>query len=169
MPVQPIVFFPDRRLSQPCRTANRFDATLDALINDLIDTMEHSPGVGLAAPQIGVSERVSVIDVRRTRRKGENPVPNHGRLILINPILLSGRGRQLPREGCLSVPDLLANVRRYEEVTVRLQERNGGERIIRASGFEALALQHEIDHLDGKLFLDRVTNVRTDVFRRAKR
>ncbi len=138
-----------------------------SLILDLFDTMYASPGVGLAAPQIGTSLRVSVIDTSRDKRKR---APDGNSLTLINPILLSGSGEQYPREGCLSIPDFLGTVRRYESVIVRTLTLDGKERIIRAHGFQALALQHEIDHLDGKLFLDRITNLKTDLFRRtAKR
>lgn len=127
--------------------------------------MYASPGVGLAAPQIGVLQRVSVIDAGRYKRKGEAP-KNHGLLVLINPRLIKTEGMQVPREGCLSIPDLLANVRRHAIVSVETQTLAGDKEIIHSSGFEALALQHELDHLDGKLFLDRVSNVKTDVFRR---
>ena len=130
-----------------------------------MDTLRSTPGVGLAAPQIGVMERVSVIDFSRMKKKLK-PAPCQDVRVLINPILLSGSGIQVPREGCLSIPDLLANVRRYEEVRVRIQDQMGAELILTASGFEALALQHEMDHLDGKLFIDRVLNLKTDVFRR---
>src|SRR5262245_41159583 len=103
MAVRSIRLFPDRILSQPGRTVQDFGENLARLITDLVDTLHASPGVGLAAPQIGVSERVSVIDVRRVKRK---PAPaSQGQIILINPILLRGRGVQVPREGCLSVPE----------------------------------------------------------------
>ncbi len=167
MAVRRLLLFPDRTLSHPSKPVRDFGPALSHLIRDLTDTLNAGPGVGLAAPQIGVLERGSVIDVSRRRtRKGETLPPSHGFLVLINPTLVEGRGAQVPREGCLSVPDLLANVRRFEEVTVRTQTPGGGERIVRARGFEALALQHEIDHLDGKLFLDRVANLKTDIFRR---
>ncbi len=129
-----------------------------------MDTMYASPGVGLAAPQIGVLQRVSVIDVSRIKRKDNNQ--NHGLIILINPRFVATAGTQTPREGCLSVPDLLANVHRYADVTVETDTREGGKKTVKTHGFEALALQHELDHLDGKLFLDRVVNIKTDIFRR---
>jgi peptide deformylase len=113
----------------------------------------------LAAPQIGISRRVAVVDVSKKEKK-------HGAFVMINPILLHGEGLQIPREGCLSVPDLLANVRRYQTVSIRFQDDTGSECFLKTDGFEALAVQHEIDHLDGKLFLDRVANLKTDVFRR---
>lgn len=164
MTVRAIRLFPEPGLSQPCKPIVHFDATLGKLIEDLKDTLHASPGVGLAAPQIGVPSCVSVIDVGRTKRK---PIgTNHGLVVLINPELTKGEGIQVPREGCLSVPDFLANVNRYNDVQVTYWDAEGQKRDIKATGFEALALQHEIDHLHGKLFLDRVSNLKTDLFRR---
>lgn len=165
MAVRPIRLFPDRVLSEPGRTIRDFGKPLADLIQDLQDTLKHSPGVGIAATQIGISQRVAIVQVGKSRKVPEGST-NQGLIILVNPLLMSGTGTQVPREGCLSVPDLLANVRRHRDVVVRTQTPEGGERIVRASGFEALALQHEIDHLDGKLFLDRVANLKTDLFRR---
>lgn len=167
MAVRNILFFPDPALSTPTTRVSLSDRALPSLLKDLTDTLYASPGVGLAAPQIGICQQVSVIDVRHRKRKTDGAqMPNHGLLVLINPVLLEGDGEQIPREGCLSVPELLANVRRYERVRVKTQTLENGERIIVASGFEALALQHEIDHLNGLLFLDRVENIKTDMFRR---
>jgi len=167
MAVKKILLFPDPILSTSSQTILFDDADLKSLVEDLIDTLYKSPGVGLAAPQIGVLKKISVIDVRHRKLKnGQSPPANHGLLILINPVLLEGKGEQIPREGCLSVPDLLADVRRYQEVHVKTQTLEGEEKTIVASGFEALALQHEIDHLNGFLFLDRVSNIKTDIFRR---
>lgn len=166
MAVRSIRFFPDDVLSTPSSPVDAFDDALRALVEDLWDTLRASPGVGLAAPQIGVSLRVSVIDVGRVVKNRKVDSSYRGPFVIVNPAIISTDGVQTPREGCLSVPDLLANVRRHQSVAVKcLNER--GERIeMTAHGFEALALQHEIDHLDGKLFLDRVSNLKTDLFRR---
>lgn len=167
MSVRKILLFPDPALSTPTSRVSVPDSSLPDLLQDLTDTLYASPGVGLAAPQIGVSKQISVIDVRRRQAKaGPSRADNHGLLILINPVLVDADGEQIPREGCLSVPDLLANVRRFERVRVRTQTLENRERFISAVGFEALALQHEIDHLNGLLFLDRVQNIKTDMFRR---
>jgi len=136
------------------------------LVDDLFETLYSSPGVGLAAPQIGVLKRVAVIDLSRKKLKTGKFKPSHGPIILINPVIIEGLGVQVSREGCLSIPNLLANVTRFQKVKVKTLDLNGGEKIVGGIGFEALALQHEIDHLDGKLFLDRVGNIKTDVFRR---
>lgn len=157
MAIRPLRLFPDPILSQPCKPIEQFNEDLEKLVQDLTDTLYHSPGVGIAAPQIGVSKQVSVIDIKRTKRDI---------IVLINPVILDGNGEQIPREGCLSVPDWLANIHRFQQVRVRTYDLTGAERLIMGLGFEALALQHEIDHLQGKLFLDRVTDLKTDLFRR---
>ncbi len=164
MAIRPIRLFPDPCLSRPCEPINTFDSKLAHLINDLKLTMYASPGVGLAAPQIGVSQQVSVIDVGRSKRKPSGSC--HGFVVLINPVLVEGLGLQIPREGCLSIPDVLANVQRHQTVIVETLNFEGERTRIRAEGFEALAFQHEIDHLHGQLFLDRVANIHTDIFRR---
>lgn len=166
MAVRPIVLFPDDVLSAPSKSVASFGEDVQSLVGDLWDTMRASPGVGLAAPQIGVSRRVSVIDVERVVRNKKVASSYAGPIVIVNPELISYEGAQTPREGCLSVPDLLANVTRHDRVRVRFFDERGNRRELEATGFEALALQHEIDHLDGKLFLDRVSNLKTDVFRR---
>jgi peptide deformylase len=164
--IRPLRFFPDPLLNAPAEPVVRLTPHTRKLIEDLLDTLAVSPGVGLAAPQIGVLERVAVIDVSRDRRKKPRAGSNHGLLILINPEILSVEGVQIPREGCLSIPDLLADVRRPWSARFRSRDGEGNERIVEVEGFEALAVQHEVDHLNGKLFLDRVANVKTDLFRR---
>jgi len=145
------------------RVAERVCGVDDTLAADLLDTMAVSPGcVGLAAPQIGVSRRAFVLDVS-SHRKG---APNHGQVVLFDPELVAAEGSEVRREGCMSVPDLTADVRRALHVVVRGTGPDGAERVIAAEGFEARALQHELDHLDGLLILDRVASLRTDVFRR---
>ena len=166
MTVRAIRLFPDDVLSAACKPVSAFDSALEALVKDLFDTMLASPGVGLAAPQIGIPLRVSVIDVGRALNQRKMKSSYGGAIVLVNPTMESFHGAQVPREGCLSVPDLLANVTRYEEITVSFCDQQGRRQHMTASGFESLALQHEMDHLDGKLFLDRVANLKTDVFRR---
>lgn len=166
MAVRPICLFPDPGLSNPCNLVKHFDEQLLNLIEDLWDTLYHSPGVGLAAPQIGVSKQVSVIDTKRSFNKRNREAASRHQIVLINPVITSTEGLQVPREGCLSVPDWLANVRRFERVVVRNRTPEGGQDQLEGKGFEALALQHEVDHLQGKLFMDRVVDLKTDLFRR---
>ena len=137
--------------------------TADDLVADLIDTMRISPAcVGLAAPQIGVNQRVIVVDVTGHPKTSTE----HGLVCLIDPVVVDSSGRSVGREGCMSVPDLTANVARAKCVVVQGTDQNGAERFVVADAFEGQALQHEIDHLDGLLILDRVTSLSTDVFRR---
>lgn len=166
MTVRAIRVFPDPGLSTPCRPVEKFDRELLTLIEDLWDTLYHSPGVGLAAPQIGVAKQVSVIDIKRSFSTHNRNAASAQKIILINPVITETEGMQVPREGCLSVPDWLANVRRFEKVVVRNYSIDGRETRLEGRGFEALALQHEVDHLQGKLFMDRVIDLKTDLFRR---
>ncbi|MEJ2698434.1 MAG: peptide deformylase [Desulfuromonadales bacterium] len=166
MAVRDIILYPDPILKTVCEPVAEADAETDALVQDLIDTMVaagHS--VGVAAPQIGVTLRIVVVDVSKSKLGRDN---NHGLLVMINPEILEREGRETMREGCMSVPDYTGNVSRAESVVVQFFDREGRERVIRAGGFEAVAIQHELDHLDGYLFLDRVSSLKTDVFRRKK-
>jgi peptide deformylase len=118
--------------------------------------------VGLAAPQLGDDVRIVVVDVSEHPRATRH----HSLLVLVNPVIKRASGGEIAREGCLSIPELTANVKRATEVTVEAFRPDGRLQSIEAEGFEARALQHEIDHLDGILFLDRVASLTTDVFRR---
>jgi peptide deformylase len=120
--------------------------------------------VGLAAPQLGDEVRIVVVDVSDHPRATRH----HGLLVLVNPVIRLSSGSEIAREGCLSIPDLTANVKRATEVLVEAADPEGTIQAIEAEGFEARCLQHEIDHLDGILFLDRVASLTTDVFRRKR-
>jgi peptide deformylase len=135
----------------------------EALIEGLVDTMKASPAcVGLAAPQIGVSRRAIVVDVSGHPKT----TVSHGLVVLIDPMIVEMSGRKAGREGCMSVPDITANVARGTHVVVGGRTPDGEDRTIVTEGFEARAFQHEIDHLDGLLILDRVASLATDVFHR---
>jgi peptide deformylase len=160
MAVCDIILYPDPILKQVCAPATPDDPKVDSLIQDLIDTMVaagHS--VGVAAPQIGTSLRIVVVDVSKSKL-GKKEQNNHGLLTMVNPEIIDKSGNRTMREGCMSVPD------RAEEIVVQFIDRSGEERVVRAGGFEAVAIQHEIDHLDGLLFLDRISSLKTDLFRR---
>jgi peptide deformylase len=129
----------------------------------MLDTLKASPGVALAAPQIGQLVQIIVVDV--SRKKGEQ---GHGLVVLLNPRILQQDGPRIIREGCLSVPDYTGNVLRYERTIVQGVSPDGLPVTLVASGFEALAFQHEVDHLDGTLFLDRIESLSTDLFRRKR-
>jgi peptide deformylase len=162
--IRPIIMVPDKRLNTPCESVTLFDESLRELAGDLEDTMRDGPGsVGVAAPQIGDMRRVAVIDTSGHRKFGAE---SQGFFVLVNPQIISSEGERMGREGCMSLPDFTANVARYERVVVRFQDLDGNFQELECQNFEAVAMQHEIDHLDGILFLDRVANLQTDVFPR---
>ncbi len=164
MPARKILLYPDPLLKQVCAPVESNDPTLDSLVSDLIDTMRAGPGsVGVAAPQIGSPLRVCVVDVAGNRLGAAN---NHGLLVLVNPAITSRAGEGIMREGCMSVPDYTGDVARATSISVSFTDRQGKSQQLDASGFEAVAIQHEMDHLDGILFLDRVACLKTALFRR---
>ena len=164
MPAQKILTFPHPILKKRAHRVERIDETIKGLIDDLIDTMRAGPGsVGVAAPQIGVSLAACVIDVSNSRHGKDN---NHGLLVMINPEIVKREGAAVMREGCMSVPDYTGDVERATSITVSYLDEAGADRSIEASGFEAVAIQHELDHLDGILFLDRIVSLKTGLFRR---
>jgi peptide deformylase len=154
--LRPIVRYPATVLQTPADPVKEFTAELDRLIDDMVDTMYAAPGIGLAAPQIGVALRICVIDLSVGRRGGEL-------LVLVNPEFVSREGMQLEEEGCLSVPGFDATVVRPAKAVVRALDRKGVERTIEGTGLLARALQHEIDHLNGKLFLDHLRGIKRDL------
>lgn len=144
MAIRNIVKVGDDVLRKVCRTQMTFDEKLWSLLDDMAETMYKAEGVGLAAPQVGILRRVCVVDV------GE------GLIELINPVITEKIGSQKGSEGCLSVPDRFEEVTRPNKVTVRAQNRKGENIEIKAEGFLARAFCHEIDHLDGILYIDRI-------------
>lgn len=154
--LRPIVRYPAAVLQAPAAPVTEFDAELDRLIDDMVDTMYAAPGIGLAAPQVGVSLRLCVIDLSVGRRGGEL-------LVLVNPEFVSRDGLQLEEEGCLSVPGFDATVARPAKAVVRALDRKGVERTIEGTGLLARALQHELDHLNGTLFLDHLRGIKRDL------
>lgn len=163
MAVLDILKIPDERLKQVSEPVERFDDELRAFIDDLEQTRRNGPAaVGIAAPQVGRFQRVVIVDVSNTRK----PVPNHGYMILVNPEITHWDGFEMGREGCLSVPDYTGNVIRATQIRIRAQDPWGQPLEFEMEGFEARAVQHEMDHLDGMLFIDRVVSRRTDLFQR---
>lgn len=159
MPIREVLRYPDPLLKQVAAPAQ--PAEIERIATNLVDTMRAFPGcVGIAAPQIGELVRVAVIDLTGHRRVADPA----GLVVLANPKVVSATGTEVAREGCLSIPDLTANVRRATEITV---EHASGT--LSTSGFEARCVLHELDHLDGLLFLDRVESITDDLFRRKPR
>ena len=156
MTVRPIVALGNPVLRNRARKVSRFDAAIRALVQDMVETMRDAPGVGLAAPQIGVALRVAVVDLSLGKPGGEL-------FTLVNPEFAERDGMQLEEEGCLSVPGFNATVARPARVVVRALDRHGVPHTVEGTGLLARALQHELDHLDGVLFLDRLRGIKRDL------
>lgn len=161
MAVRPLVESGDPVLRQKARKVRDFGPVLQELVDDLVDTMHEAPGLGLAAPQIGVSLRVAVIELPELPEdEEESENPHRGKLyVLCNPEIVKTWGEQEGEEGCLSMPLYMGEVPRAERIVVKAQDQRGKAFRIRGQGLMARVLQHEIDHLDGKLFVDRVESL----------
>jgi len=158
-----ILIYPDQRLKQLSESVETIDKEILEFIAELEQTRLAGPGaVGIAAPQVDIFKRVVIVDVSNMRK----PVDNHGHMIMINPEITEWDGMAMGREGCLSVPDFTGNVIRAEKIKLHYIDENGKDIEIESSGFEARAIQHEMDHLDGLLFLDRLVSRRSDLFQR---
>ncbi len=160
--IRPIVKYGDPVLARPAQVVPEVTDEIRTLIDDMIDTMYAAPGIGLAAPQVGVPLRVCVIDITGGKRGGEV-------IALVNPEFVERTGMQLEEEGCLSVPGHNATVARPERVVVRGLDRNGAPVTYEGTGLLARAFQHELDHLEGTLFLDRLRGLRKDLILRKVR
>jgi peptide deformylase len=157
MTIKPLIILPDPLLRQVSKSIERVDSDLQRLADDMLDTMYDAPGIGLAAVQIGVPRRMLVIDVSR---EGEEKQP----LVVINPeIVKSSDERSVYEEGCLSIPDYYAEVERPATVGVRYLDLDGKEQLVEADGLLATCLQHEIDHLNGVLFIDHISRLKREM------
>jgi len=159
MALRKILAYPAAELKQPGHPVANIDAGIDALVTDMVDSMYAAPGVGLAATQLGVAERVIVLDV-------DHENPGSHLIKLINPVIVEHEGRIVWEEGCLSVVDFTAEVTRAKRVLVKGWTPEEKEIEIEGTDLLAVALQHEIDHLDGKLFIDRISRLKRDLYRR---
>ena len=162
MALREIRKFPDPVLRQKTDRVTNINGTIERLIDDMVETMHAAPGVGLAANQVGVSLQVAVIDLS-TREEKEK---RHPLLVIINPEILSLQGSVVEEEGCLSIPEYAEKVKRAARVKVRAQDRTGKIFELEAEGLLAKALQHEIDHLNGLLFIDRLSPLKKSIFKR---
>jgi peptide deformylase len=154
--IRPIVKYGEQTLHEPARVVTDIDGDLRALAQDMVETMYAAPGIGLAAPQIGIPLRLFVIDVSG----GHDP---KGLIALVNPEFVEREGMQLEEEGCLSLPGFNATVARPERVTVKGVDLDGHERFLTGDGLLARAFQHEMDHLDGRVFVDRLRGIKRDL------
>lgn len=157
MAVKKLVLYPDPRLKERCDTVTAFDAELHTLLDDMAETMIAAVGVGLAAPQIGIQRRIAVIDVSEEQNE---------RIELINPEIVERAGNVSSEEGCLSIPGYRDTLSRSATVRVKAQNRHGEWFELGGEGLLSMCLQHELDHLDGVLFIDRLSRIKREMFRR---
>ncbi|MGK2943637.1 MAG: peptide deformylase [Desulfuromonadales bacterium] len=151
--------YPDPVLKKVAAPVTEFDEDLRQLAYDMAETMYAAPGVGLAAPQVGISKRLAVIDCSSRDEAAQL-------LVMINPEIIDSEGESFEEEGCLSVPEYYAKVNRSASVKVRFQDLDEKTRVIEAQGLTAIACQHEIDHLDGILFVDHLSPLKRSLFRK---
>ncbi len=163
MALRPVLQFPDRRLREVSKPIEAVTDEIRALAQDMLDVMYDEPGVGLAAPQLGVPVRLVVVDVQWTE-EGNEKSPR----ILVNPEIVQAEGRITWSEGCLSVPDFQADVERASQVRLRATDLDGNPLEIDASELEAVCFQHELDHLDGVLFIDRISRLKRSMYVRKR-
>lgn len=157
MTIKPLIILPDPILREVSKPIETIDSEVKKLADDMLETMYDAPGIGLAAIQIGVARRMLVLDVSKD---GEDKTP----LVFINPeVVASSDARSVYEEGCLSIPDYYAEVERPAAITVKHLDRDGKEQIVEADGLLATCLQHEIDHLNGVLFIDHISKLKREM------
>ena len=159
MAIRPILEFPHPVLRQKAAQITVFNERLAELVKDMTETMYDAPGIGLAAPQIGESIQLIVVDIARLEQEQQI-------MVMINPVIIAQEGSQIDEEGCLSVIDLIANVTRYQKITVAFQDLSGVAREISTEDRFAVVLQHEIDHLHGILFLDHLSALKRTLYKK---
>lgn len=154
-----ICTYPDPVLRKKASPVDAVDREIRKLVDDMAETMYGAPGIGLAANQVGKPQQVIVVDLQRPEYEG-------GLLVLVNPKIIAASGETTYEEGCLSVPEFFSNVKRYSEITVRALDQHSKPVELNASGLLAVVLQHEIDHLEGRLFIDHLGATSKDIFKR---
>lgn len=159
MAILTIRHYPDAVLQQVAQPVTEIDETIKTLAKDMVETMYAAPGVGLAAPQVGISQRLIVLDCSPKGEPAEL-------IIAINPEIVSREGEQFEEEGCLSVPGYYCRIHRAQQITVRFLDLQGELQEMISEDFQAVAFQHEIDHLDGLLFVDHLSSLKKGIFRK---
>ena len=162
--VREIVIYPDKRLKLISKEVLSFDGALHDLLDDLYDTMRAKNGVGLAAIQVGVSQRVLIINVPLEVEDGEHDQPKANTLEIINPVIVEKDGSEVFQEGCLSIPGVYEDVERAKHVKVEYFDREGTKQTIENDDFLAIAIQHEMDHLEGKVFIEKLSFLKRKKF-----
>lgn len=166
-----IITYPDPVLTTVATEVTEFDGQLKELCLNMLYTMYHAPGIGLAAPQIGISKRLFVIDVDYSREEtsedsGEYTLSDFQPKIFINPKIVDTTGETTFQEGCLSLPGIYEDVKRFDEVRVEYQDTDGNVHTMNANELLSICIQHENDHLDGKVFIDRLSNLKKSFFKK---
>jgi peptide deformylase len=159
--IKKILTYPEPVLRKKASTVTEFNQELKEIIADMADTMFDAPGAGLAAPQIGISKRIVVINTSKREGDADKKI-----LALINPVILSGEGSQIDEEGCLSVRDFSAKVKRFMNIKVRAQDPEGQELEFEAEEFFARVIQHEVDHIEGVLYIDHISSLKRNLYKR---
>ena len=159
MAILDVLQFPDPRLRRRSDPIEKITDELRQLAADMLETMYDEPGIGLAAPQVGIPLRLVVLDTEWTEEDAERAP-----LVLVNPEITTGEGKLTWTEGCLSVPDLTADVVRHERVVLRATDLEGQDIVEEVSGLRAVCFQHELDHLDGLLFIDRISRLKRELY-----
>ena len=162
--VREIVVYPDKRLKCISKEVDSFNGALHDLLDDMYDTMRAKNGVGLAAIQIGIDQRVLVINIPMEGAEGEEDQPKENTLEMINPVIVVQDGTEKFQEGCLSVPGIYEEVERAKHVKVAYFDREGKQHTIEDDDFLAVAIQHEMDHLDGKVFIEKLSYMKRKKF-----
>ena len=162
--VREIVIYPDKRLKQISKEVEQFDGALHDLLDDMYETMVARNGVGLAAIQVGVDLRALIINVPLEKEEGEHDQPKENTLEMINPVIVEKDGSEKFQEGCLSVPGIYEDIERAKHVKVIYFDRDGEQHTIEDDDFLAIAMQHEIDHLDGKVFIEKLSFLKRKKF-----
>lgn len=169
----PIVTYPDPVLSKKAAPVTKFGPDLENLVKDMLFTMYHAPGIGLAAPQVGVSERLFVLDVDYDREmvtnssgKEEARLSNFNPMVFINPVITGTSGSTTYEEGCLSVPGVYEEVKRHKTIHVKYQNMQGETLELEADDMLAICIQHENDHLDGIVFIERLSNLKKNFYKK---
>ena len=162
--VREIVVYPDKRLKLISKEVEVFNGALHDLLDDMYETMRAKNGVGLAAIQVGIDQRVLIINVPLEVEDGEHDQPKENTLEMINPVIVEKDGTEKFQEGCLSIPGVYEDVERAKHVKVEYFDRDGNKQSIDDDGFLAVAMQHEIDHLDGKVFIEKLSYIKRKKF-----
>ncbi len=158
-----IKLFPDPVLRRPAETVKVFGPDLAKMVREMDKVMRSQPhGIGIAAPQVGISQKIAIVDVSPR-------VPGARRLVLVNPEILDYEDEVASREGCMSLPDYTGLLKRYNRITTRWQDESGELQEKASEGIEAICIQHELDHLEGKLFMDRIVSLKRDLIPRSSK